>query len=140
MARDRDWRRWQADIRLEKSISIFIRNSRRYRWILSTYPMTYQKKTSITETIDVTVLTESHYKDYARHTAKLRRDNQKGCSCMFCCNPRNAGIGNSRKILSHTEASALLSSVQDIADCGYDMPNSKWRSRKWKKSSHGIGF
>lgn len=141
MARDRDWRRWQADIKLEKSISVFNNKRRRYMWILfMSYPMTYQKKTSITETIDVTVITKSHYIDYVRHTAKLRRDNPKGCSCMYCCNPRNAGIGNSRKVLSHKESTALLSSVQDIADCEYAMPNSKWRSRKWKKSSHGIGY
>jgi hypothetical protein len=100
--------------------------------------MTYTKKLSITETIEVSVDCPSHFGDFRRHSARMRRDNPKMCSCDSCCNPRNAGNGNSTRLVLHiSEGRALIASVQDVAECELSI-NSKWRSRKYGTSTHFI--
>ncbi len=135
MSRSRDWRRWRGDVRLAKVLAN--QCSSRYRLPYdprSDNSIYYTKKTSLTETIEVQVWTESHYRDYLRHNARLSRDNSTLCSCCWCCNPRKSGIGNSRKVLSVNEGIALMSAVDQIAHV--DTPNSNWRSRKFGTSTH----
>jgi hypothetical protein len=105
-------------------------------WSFSSHTIRYEKKNSISETITVTVETESQYNHYMDHLARRARDNTKDCSCDSCCNPRNRQLGNSRNVLSVNEARELMKSVQDYSQSLADTPNSKWRSRKFGKSTH----
>jgi hypothetical protein len=137
VCRGRAWRRWKGDLKVR-----YLRQTQftlhTWGWGLDSgrgYGFTYEKKNSVTETIDVRVDTRYHYVCYLDHMAKKNRDNPKRCSCWSCCNPRNAGLGNSRQVLTAKEGSALTSAVQDIFNSDAIPRNSKWRSRKWNTAA-----
>ena len=98
--RNRCWRRWRSDLKLEKVMrhpnqfnlgfwKRFYKNGR--------YTLRYDKRNSVDEVIQVEVQCESHFEDYMYNNSRRKRDNPKRCSCWFCCNPRRANAGSWRE-------------------------------------------
>jgi hypothetical protein len=141
MSRGRSWRRGQAERKFHQ-VRRWKAAQHRYDYgsgwdgLPGYIDIFYQKRNSLTETIEVTVRGESHFRDFIDHKARKARDNPKGCSCWMCCNPRNQGIGNARAVLSLSEGISLNKSIQDFSDSKDVLPNSKWRKRKYGKSTH----
>jgi len=115
--RDRSWRRWRSEVKLEKV--------KRYRNQLSIgywkkyyqgnrYVFRYNKRNSITEIVEVEIKCQSHFEDYLKLNSRRLRDNPKRCSCWFCCNPRKA-LAGSKKSLTLDE---LILRQDDINDMG----------------------
>lgn len=99
------------------------------------YALSFEKRSSVSETVRVPVYTPGQYECWLDHRARLESNNPKKCSCYHCRNPRRTGIGNSAKALTHQEGSALMAAIHDITnDDGVKPPNSRWRKRTWRSN------
>lgn len=137
MGRGLAYKRWRADLKFARVRKRERRNWSHDRRFYLTYgmPFTYFKKNSISETIEVTVLTESHYEDYMDLRARKARDNPKVCSCCACCNPRRAANnGNSMVALPLKQGAFIAHSVHEISECDTNTPHFRWKRRKWRTS------
>ena len=128
--RDRAWRRWRWEVITERvrkhhSVIVFYDADTDHQW-------TYQKKTSVNETVEVQVLCESHHEEFVRLLIRKHRDTRAMCSCWACGNPRNMGYGNSNKTLTFKEAKALSEGVREIEQSNVFPPNSLWRRRSFR--------
>jgi len=103
--RSRSWRRWRSEVKLEKvklhRHQLTLNQWKKY-YTDRRYNLSYSKKNSITEVIEVEVVSLSHFNDYLHLRSRQLRDNPKKCSCWYCCNPRKA-YSNSKHSLSLSE-------------------------------------
>lgn len=94
--------------------------------------MEYSRKNSVSETVTVIARTFQEFEYYWRLRASREANNPKTCNCMWCHGERRRGMGNSAKVLTTKEASAIFQGTADInlATEDHRPINYAWRRRK----------
>lgn len=72
--------------------------------------------------------------EYWKLRASREANNPQSCSCTWCHGERRRGLGNSQKVLTVKESSALFQGTADIdlITEDYQPINYTWRGRKSK--------
>ena len=134
--RGRAWRRAQTarfHARLLSRIRRDGRGSYNFDWSLqSGRGLEYHRWNSVDEMILVVARTVPEIEEYWRLRASREMNNRQPCDCMWCHGERARGMGNSAKVLTIKEASALFQGTADInlAIEDYRPINYTWRRRK----------
>lgn len=94
--------------------------------------MEYTRRNSVSETVTVMARTAEEMEEYWRLRASREANNRHPCNCMWCHGERRRGMGNSAKVLTIKEASALTQGTADIDLVVEDHQpiNYAWRRRK----------
>lgn len=121
MSRERQWRRAQADRKLNKILSL--RKIGTVWWYeawcdikQSENKITYTRRISVDETIEILVVTYQDFLDRERLRARKLRDNPKICSCQICCNPRSSGIYRGDRSFTLQERKWIFNSNEQIKE------------------------
>lgn len=109
--RKRQWRRFQAEKKLEK---VFHNEMyyKYYKYNLNLF--NYDKKISITDTEKIFVYDVFDFIKYKRFKSRLLRDNPKKCGCRSCQNPRKLYDGKNKTSLTIKEKINLEKFNYDI--------------------------
>ena len=135
MSRGRAWRREQQ-ARVHACTFARIRrdglHSYHYGWTMQRGGMEYTRRNSVSETVTVMARTAEEMEEYWRLRASREANNRHPCNCMWCHGERRRGMGNSAKVLTIKEASALTQGTADIDLVVEDHQpiNYAWRRRK----------
>ena len=134
MSRGRAWRREQQSRIFARTLARIRKNaynSYSYRWNMQN-GIEYTRRNSVSETVLVKARTVEEFEHYWRLRASREANNPQSCNCMWCHGERHRGMGNSAKVLTVKEASALMQGTADINLVveDYQPINYAWRRRK----------
>lgn len=136
--RGREWRRNRANTKLARVRAVTLRQySGEYSYYSqnswSRRALTYSKRNSIDETIEVEVKTPKQFEDFLTHQSRIKRDNPKNCSCEHCHGIRGNGHGNSKKTLTLDEQISFHRLAEGLGVSDVNVSNFTWRSRGRRK-------
>ena len=113
MMRGRDWRRWQNDRKLSKTLR-YIRQRYLYEWLnVNLIPSrfkswTYQRKISISETETIAITNREELEKYQHLRARAMRDTPKTCNCSGCRNRRHSNFSKKWDRITHQEQKSFF--------------------------------